>query len=328
MARKGSTFVIVSAVGANLAIAAAKFVAAAVTRSSAILSEAVHSVVDSADGLLLLLGERLSRRPADAAHPFGHGREIYFWSMVVSLVIFGAGGGISVYEGILHLLHPAETVKPAWSYGVLAFAALFESISWVVSFRHFRGTQPTDRGVVETIRRSKDPTQFVILLEDSAALAGIAIASAGIALDRALGTRVFDGIASILIGLVLGAVAAILVWETRGLLIGEGLDRERSEAIRRLAAQDPAVDAAGAPLSMYLGPEDVLLNLDLRFRRGLPLDELEEAVRRLETEIRRRYPEVRRIFLEAGALRKTGSGRRSSAHEGSAESSDEPAAEK
>lgn len=307
MAREGSIFVIVAAVGANLAIAVAKFVAAAVTGSSAILSEAIHSVVDSADGLLLLLGERLSRRPADPAHPFGHGREIYFWSMVVSMVIFGAGGGISVYEGVLHLLHPAELVKPAWSYGVLAFAALLESISWIVAFRHFRESQPSGRGVVETIRRSKDPAQFVILLEDSAALAGIAVAFAGIALDRALGTRVFDGIASVVIGLVLGAVAAILVWETRGLLIGEGLDRERSEAIRRLAAQDPAVDAAGAPLSMYLGPEDVLLNLDLRFRRGLPLEEIEEAVRRLETEIRRRYPEVRRIFLEAEALER-GSG--------------------
>ncbi len=302
VAREGSIVVIVAAVGANLAIAAGKFVAAAITGSSALMSEAVHSVVDAADGLLLLLGEKRSRRPADPAHPFGHGREIYFWSMVVSLVIFGAGGGISAYEGILHLRHPAEIVKPGWSYGVLAFAALFETISWIVSFRHFRSRQAPEHGMLETIRRSKDPNDFMILLEDSAALAGIAVAAAGITLDLALGTHVFDGIASIVIGLILGGVAAFLVWEIRGLLIGESLDRERSDAIRRLAAADDAVEAAGAPLSMYLGPDDVLLNLDVRFRRGLPLEQVEEAVRRLEAAIRRRWPEVRRIFLEAGAL--------------------------
>ena len=305
MARQGSTFLILSAVAANVVIAAAKFTAAAVTGSSALLSEGVHSVVDSADGLLLFLGERLSRRPADTAHPFGHGRELYFWSLVVAMVIFGAGGGISVYEGILHVARPAALARPAWSYGVLAFAALFESISWAISWRYFRRTKPRGLGVVRTIRRSKDPTQFVVLLEDSAALAGIAVAAAGITLDRVLGTRVFDGIASIVVGLVLGAVAAVLVWETRGLLIGEGIDRESADAIRRLAADDPAVEASGAPLSMYLGPEEVLLNLDLRFRRGLPAEQVEEAVRRLETEIRRRFPRVKRIFLEAEALRES-----------------------
>ncbi|HET9793348.1 MAG TPA: cation diffusion facilitator family transporter [Thermoanaerobaculia bacterium] len=302
MAREGSVFVIFSAVAANVVIAAGKFAAAFVTGSSALLSEAVHSVVDSADGLLLFLGERLSRRPADRAHPFGHGRELYFWSMVVSLVIFGAGGGISVYEGILHVVHPTDLARPAWNYGVLGFAAVFESISWVISLRHFRKNQPSGRGIVETIRRSKDPTQFVVLLEDSAALVGIGVAAAGLGLDALLGTRVFDGVASILIGIVLGAVAAILLYETRGLLIGESLDGERAEAIRRIASEDDAVETAGAPLTMHLGPADVLLNLELRFRRGLSLEDVESAVRRLEAEIRRRFPEVRRIFLEAESL--------------------------
>jgi cation diffusion facilitator family transporter len=313
VARKGSVFVILAAVAANVVIAAGKFIAAFVTGSSAILSEAVHSVVDSADGLLLFLGEKLSARPADRAHPFGHGRELYFWSMVVSMVIFGVGGGISVYEGILHLLHPAEVARPAWNYGVLAFAAVFESISWWISLRHFRRTQPDGRGIAETIRRSKDPTQFVVLLEDSAALVGIAVAASGLGLDALLGTHVFDAVASIVIGLVLGAVAALLLWETRGLLIGESLDGERAEEIRKIASEDEAVETAGAPLTMHLGPDDVLLNLDLRFRRGLPLEEVESAVRRLEEKIRRRYPEVRRIFLEAGSL--AGSPRRESAAE-------------
>ena len=302
MAREGSVFVILAAVAANVLIAAGKFAAAFITGSSALLSEAVHSVVDSADGLLLYLGEHLSRRPADRAHPFGHGRELYFWSMIVSMVIFGAGGGISVYEGILHLAHPADVTRPAWNYGVLAFAAIFESISWVIAVRHFRATRPRGRGVVETIRRSKDPAQFIVLLEDSAALVGLVIAAAGLGLDALLGVRVFDGIASILIGVLLGLVAAILLYETRGLLIGESLDGERAEVIRRIAAEDQAVEAAGAPLTMHLGPDDVLLNLDLRFRRGLSLDEVESAVRRLEEKIRDRHPEIRRIFIEAGSL--------------------------
>jgi len=302
VAREGSVFVILAAVAANVVIAAGKFAAAVVTGSSALLSEAVHSVVDSADGLLLYLGERLSRRPADREHPFGHGRELYFWSMVVSMVIFGAGGGISAYEGILHLVHPAEINRPVWNYAVLAFAAIFESISWVIAIRHFRATQPRGRGIAETIRRSKDPGQFIVLLEDSAALLGIAVAAAGLGLDALLGVRVFDGIASIVIGIILGLVAAILLWETRGLLIGESLDGGRAGAIRRIAADDEAVEASGAPLTMHLGPDDVLLNLDIRFRRGLTLEEVESAVRRLEEKIRSLYPEIRRIFIEAGSL--------------------------
>jgi cation diffusion facilitator family transporter len=302
LAREGSVFVILAAVAANIVIAAVKFAAAFITGSSALLSEAVHSVVDSADGLLLYLGERLSRRPADREHPFGHGRELYFWSMVVSMVIFGAGGGISVYEGILHLAHPAEITRPAWNYGVLAFAAIFESISWVIAIRHFHATRPRGRGILETIRRSKDPAEFIVLLEDSAALLGIAVAAAGLGLDALLGVRVFDGIASIVIGIILGLVAAILLRETRGLLIGESLDGGRAGAIRQIAADDEAVEAAGAPLTMHLGPDDVLLNLDLRFRRGLSLEEVERAVRRLEEKIRSLYPEIRRIFIEAGSL--------------------------
>jgi cation diffusion facilitator family transporter len=302
MPESESTFVVWGAIAANLLIAVSKFVAAAFTGSSAMIAEAIHSTVDAADGALLLLGVRLSRRAPDPMHPFGHGRELYFWSMIVAIVIFGAGGGMSIYEGILHIIHPAHIEKPIWNYAVLGIAALFEGTSWAIAARHFFATRPPGRGVIETIRRSKDPTEFVILLEDSAALIGIAIAFAGTALSTSLRKPVYDGAASILIGIVLCVVAAVLLWETRGLLIGESIDRDRAGAIHDLVLSDPAVEAADRPLTMHLGPDDVLLNLALRFRRDLELREIEEAIRRIETAIRANYSEIRRIFIEASAL--------------------------
>lgn len=297
-----SLLVIYGAIAANVLIAISKFVVAGVTGSSAMLSEAIHSTVDSLDGGLLLVGVRLSRRPADADHPFGHGREIYFWSMIVGIVIFGAGGGMSIYEGILHILHPRAIENPMWNYLVLGLAALFEGVSWAIALRHFLATRPRGRGVIETIRRSKDPRLFVVLLEDSAALIGVVIAALGTYAGVSSHNPVYDGAASILIGLVLCVVATVLVYETRGLLIGESVDPERADAIRALVLADAAVDAAERPLTMHLGPDEVLLNLDLRFRRGLSLDEVERAVRRIEHVIRETHPEIRRIFLEAEAL--------------------------
>lgn len=309
MAKRESLFVIYGAIAANLLIAISKFIVAAITGSSAMLSEAIHSTVDSADGVLLLVGVRLSRRPADADHPFGHGREIYFWSMIVGIVIFGLGGGMSIYEGILHVLHPHPIANVRWNYLVLGLAAIFEGISWAIALRHFLATRPRGLGMLESIRRSKDPRQFVILLEDSAALAGIAIAAAGTYAGESLRNPVYDGAASILIGVVLCVVATLLVYETRGLLIGESMDPKRAEAIRTLILADPAVDDAARPLTMHLGPDEVLLNLDLRFRRGLSLAEVEQAVGRIERVIREKHPEVRRIFLEAGALQEEQRGR-------------------
>lgn len=302
MAERESSFVVWGAIAANLVIAISKFIAAAITRSSAILAEAIHSTVDTADGVLLLVGMRRSKRPADRMHPFGHGSELYFWTLLVAVVIFGAGGAVSVYEGVLHVIHPNHIVKPMWNYAVLGVAAVFEGISWTIAMRHFLATKPKGRGILETIRRSKDPTQFVVLLEDSAALVGVAIAFAGTALGATLHNPLYDGIASILIGVVLCIVAVILIWETRGLLIGESVDHERANAIRELILRDDAVDDADWPLTMHFGPEDVLLNLSLRFRRDLEMPDLEEAIRRIERDIRACYPEVRRIFLEASRM--------------------------
>jgi cation diffusion facilitator family transporter len=304
MARDESTLVIWGAIAANLVIAISKFVVAGITRSSAMIAEAIHSSVDAGDGVLLLVGVRLSRRPPDEQHPFGHGRELYFWSMIVGIVIFGVGGGMSIYEGILHLIHPSPLESPGWSFLVLGVAALFEGTSWFIAFRHFQATRPAGRGVIAVIRESKDPRQFVVLLEDTAALTGIAIAAAGTALGTAFDAPFFDGTASILIGLVLCFVAVVLVYETRGLLIGEGVQPERAAAIRALVLRDDAVEAAALPLTMHLGPEDVLVNLALRFRRGIELDELEAAVRRIESRIREDHPAVRRIFLEAETLQR------------------------
>lgn len=302
MAKKNeSTFVVWGAIAANLVIAVSKFFAASITGSSAILAEAIHSTVDAGDGALLLLGMRLSRRPPDATHPFGHGRELYFWSLIVAVVIFGVGGGMSIYEGILHLIHPEHITKPGWNYAVLGIAAVFESISWIIAVRHFAATKPRELGVIETIRESKDPTQFLVLLEDSAALIGIAIATAGTVLTTQLRDPMYDGMASVLIGLVLCFVAAVLVWETRGLLIGEGVDRGRARAIHDLVLSDPDVESADRPLTTYLGPEDVLVLLALTFRRDLDLPAIEEATVRIENAIRARHTDVRRIFIEAAA---------------------------
>jgi cation diffusion facilitator family transporter len=299
MAKRGSTLVIYGAIGGNLAVATAKFVAAAASGSSAMLSEAIHSLVDTGDGLLLLFGRWRSKRPPDRGHPFGHGREQYFWSMVVALIIFGVGGGVSIYEGILHLRRLPRIEDPTWSYVVLGLAAVFEGISWTIAFREMLHRRRPGDGIWQTIRRSKDPSVFTVLLEDSAALIGLAIAFAGIWLEHRLQNPYLDGVASILIGLLLAVVAAVLARETRGLIIGEGAHPEVVDDILAIARADPAVERASIPLTMQLAPKEVLVNLDVRFQRGLTTAEIEEAVDRLEREIRARHPDVSRIFIEA-----------------------------
>lgn len=306
MAESDSKLVIYGAVTANLLIAAAKFTAAAITGSSAMISEGVHSVVDTANDALLLLGQHRSAAPADPAHPFGHGKELYFWSFLVAIVIFGIGGGMSIYEGILHVLHPSPMANPKWNYVVLGASFVFEGASWVISLRHFQRATPADRGVMEAVQRSKDPSEFMILFEDSAALIGIVIAAGGVGLGHALRNPYIDGVASILIGLVLAGVSWVLAVETRGLLLGESMDHEETRDIRRIIDADPAVERSGTPLTMHFGPDNVLLNLSIEFRNGLHTDQLEEAIARIEANIRKAHPDVKRIFLEAAALREAG----------------------
>jgi cation diffusion facilitator family transporter len=306
MTSSPSKLAILAAIAGNLAVAVTKFVAAAVTGSSAMLAEAFHSLVDTGNGLLLLLGLHLSRRPPDEGHPFGHGLELYFWSLVVAILIFGVGGGLSVYEGVRHLLHPAPPEDPTWNYIVLALAALFEGASWLVALKGFLATKG-DGSLWEEVHGSKDPTTFLVLFEDSAALVGLLLAFLGICLGHWLGNPYLDGLASVLIGLVLAVVAAVLAFESRGLLLGESADPKTVAGIRALAEADPAVERVRRPLTMHFGPEQVLLNLDVQFRPGLSAPEVEQAVDRLEAAIRARYPQVKQMFLEAEAI--TGRGR-------------------
>jgi divalent metal cation (Fe/Co/Zn/Cd) transporter len=219
--------------------------------------------------------------------------------MVVALIIFGVGGGVSIYEGILHLRRLPRIEDPTWSYVVLGLAAVFEGISWTIAFREMLHRRRPGDGIWQTIRRSKDPSVFTVLLEDSAALIGLAIAFAGIWLEHRLQNPYLDGVASILIGLLLAVVAAVLARETRGLIIGEGAHPEVVDDILAIARADPAVERASIPLTMQLAPKEVLVNLDVRFQRGLTTAEIEEAVDRLEREIRARHPDVSRIFIEA-----------------------------
>jgi len=293
--------VAITATSANLAIAATKFAAAAVTRSSAMLSEAIHSVVDSGNGLLILVGLRRSEKPPDEDHPFGHGLELYFWTFLVAILIFGVGGGMSFYEGIVHLRRPEPLGDPFWSYVVIGAAVLFEGTSWVIALKGWRSVTGR-RPFWEAFEDAKDPSRFLVLFEDSAALAGLVVAALGVFLSQRRNDPRYDAAASLAIGVILAGVAVFLALDTRRLLIGESARPEIVRSIRRIVSEDAATERVGKPLTMHLGPEGILVNLDVQFRGGLSAAELERAVDRLEARIRSAHPEVERIFLEARAL--------------------------
>lgn len=295
-----SKLAVYGAIAANVAIATTKFIVAGITGSSAMLSEGVHSAVDTFNGILLLVGLRLSKRPATDEHPFGHGKELYFWSLIVAVLIFGLGGGASFYEGFQHIAQPEPMRDPTWNYVVLAAAALFEGSSFAIALRQFRkeaGARPFWRA----LHASKDPTTYTVLAEDSAALLGLAIAAAGVYLSHRLGMPELDGVASLLIGLLLAGVAVLLVRESRGLLIGEGVRPETARAIRAMAREQPGVHAVGRVLSMYLGPSEVLAVIDLDFDDGTSTEEAGDAIAAIEARVRSRYPMIKRLFIEAGA---------------------------
>lgn len=265
------------------------------------LSEGIHSLVDTGNGGLLLLGIRLSQKPPDAAHPFGHGKELYFWSLIVAVTIFGVGGGISIYEGILHVLHPQPLEDPTWSYVVLGLAFVFEAIVLGIALKQFLALKG-EQGVWQSIRTSKDPTTFVVVFEDAAAMLGLIVAFLGIYLAHRLDNPYLDGVASIVIGSILCAVAGFLGYESKSLLIGEGANPRTLEAIRRLAEADPAVEKIERPLTMHFGPDTVLLTMDVLFEKDLPASEVETAVLRLEKAIQDEYPEIKHIFVDARSL--------------------------
>jgi cation diffusion facilitator family transporter len=291
------------AIASNLVIAAAKFFAAFVSGSSAMLSEGIHSVVDTGNELLLLLGVHRSRKPADDMHPFGHGQELYFWSLIVAILLFGLGGGMSSYEGISHLQHPIDIRDPTWNYVVLGVAFVAEGTSWVVALRKLLEKKKEGQSFWRALRNSKNPAVYTVLAEDSAALAGIVVALLGVFFGHRLHNPSLDGAASIVIGAILVTVALFLVFESRDLLLGESADADIVQEIRKLAESDPAVLRVSRPLTMHFGPDQVLLNLDIEFRPELSAAEVTAAVDRVEARIRTARPNIRRIFIEAESLK-------------------------
>jgi cation diffusion facilitator family transporter len=287
----GARKVLYAGLAGNALVAAAKFGAAAVTSSAAMLSEAVHSLVDTSNELLLLYGERRSELPPDKHHPFGHGREVYFWSFMVSVLVFVIGAGVSIAEGVRHVLDAEEIENPVVSYVVLGFAAVFEGGSWWVAWREFR-KRKGDRGVLQTAQETKDPSTVMVFFEDSAALIGIAIAFAGTALAQALDEPRYDGAASIAIGVLLAVVAVFLARENKQLLIGEGARRGLVEAIGRLASAEKGVAHFNGLLTIHLAPREVVVALSLDFDENLRASEVNDVVARLDARIRKAHPEI------------------------------------
>ncbi len=292
---------IIAAIIGNVAIAVTKFIAAAYTGSSAMISEAIHSLVDTGNGGLMLVGIYKSRKPPDFSHPFGHGRELYFWSLIVAIAIFALGCGMSVYEGVEHLLDPKPMGDPFWNYLVLAFAFVFEATTWVFGWKAFRSARGR-RGIIEAIHKSKDPTTFMVFFEDSAALLGLLIAFGGVFIGRQFNNPYADGVASILIGVVLGLVATFLAFETKGLLIGEGVDPDTLRRIRVLVEEDPQVEHVSRVLTLHFGPHEVLLTLELKFKDDLSAVGIRDTIARLKERLQQSHPDITRIFFASDLI--------------------------
>lgn len=293
---------IFAAIIGNLLIAVTKFVASALTGSSAMLSEGIHSVVDTGNGGLMLLGIKKSQKPPDENHPFGHGRELYFWTLIVALSIFAVGGGVSIFEGIKHIQHPVEIENPVWNYSVLGISFVFESISWFYGWKAFRNTRRSGQTILKTIHTSKDPTSFTVLLEDSTALLGLVIAFLGVFFGHYYNLPLFDGIASVIIGVLLCLVALFLGYETKGLLIGESVNKETIQGVRRIAEAEPKVEKAVKILTIHFGPNEVLLTLELQFVKDISATDLRVAIRRIELDVKKEYTDITRVYFEAESL--------------------------
>lgn len=293
--KSGSNRVLIVALAANVGIAIAKFVAAAITGSSAMLTEGVHSLVDSTNQLLLLYGKKRAMRPPDALHPSGYGREIYFWSFVVALLVFALGAGVSIYEGILHLLEPEPAVSPLIAYIVLVIAFTLEAGSTFAAFKEFDGAR-NGRSWWTALRDTKDAATVIVLLENGAAMIGILIATLGILLSQITGNPHFDGAASILIGVVLGLVAVFLASEAKGLLIGEAADPALIEGLRT-AATRPGVMGLGEIITVHNAPDQIVAAMSVDFDNRISAGDVEQIVAEIEAEVRRKWPHVLRLYV-------------------------------
>ena len=294
--------VIYAALIGNGLIAVTKFIAATITGSSAMFSEGIHSMVDTGNQVLLLHGLRKAQKPPCDRFPFGHGKEIYFWSFAVAILIFAVGSGVSLYEGILHTIHPEPMGNPTVNYMVLGLAMVFEGAAWYFALTEFTKSKGT-WGYIEAIQRGKDPTMFVVLFEDSAAMLGIVIAFLGVLLVDLTGILIFDGIASIIIGLILGGTAVWLAYETKGLLIGESANKMVIDGIREIILKYDGIDNLNEVLTMHMGPDFVLVNVSIDFRDDIPASELENMIASMDTQIKDNFPTVKRVFVEAESRR-------------------------
>ena len=298
MSAKSSKKAIYAALAGNGMIALTKFFASAYTGSSAMFSEAIHSVVDTGNQILLLYGIKRSERPADKTHPFGYGMEVYFWSFVVAILLFGLGSGVSIYEGFSKIQNPHPVTNPFVNYIVIGFAIIFETIAFSVAYRELRKTKGS-QSLIKAIRTSKDPTIFTVLFEDFAALLGLMVAGLAIYLGEVLNLPILDGIASVIIGLILALTASLLAFECKGLLCGEAANDQIVAGIEDIVKGETDVLYINEILTMHLGPQDILLNISLDFKDAMSSGSVQITISELETSIKSKFPEIKRVFIEA-----------------------------
>lgn len=298
MNTSGSNIAIYGAIAANILIAIGKFVAAFFTGSSAMLAEGIHSSVDTGNGLLLLFGVKRSQRKPDAQHPFGYGKEVYFWSFVVSMLVFSVGGGFAIYEGIHALQHPSPIEDPLWSYIVLSAAILFEGTALFISMKTFNKSR-TSKSLFKSIVQSKDAATFAVVIEDSAAVTGLLIALLGTFLSQQLQNPYLDGSASILIGLLLLLVAILLAHESKDLLLGESAKKSVISSIDALLEKNKNVDSWNVPLTMHFGPDNILFTIELDLIDSLSMEESQEAIAKIRKEIKKTEPKIGRVFIHS-----------------------------
>ncbi len=301
MAAGGSTYVVFVAFVGNALIAVSKFVAAFFTGSSAMFAEGIHSLVDSGNQLLLLYGMKRAKRPADDKHPFGYGKEVYFWSFVVAILLFSIGAGVSMVHGYEKILHPHPIEKPWVNFVVIGLAIVFESYALAAAVKAVNAARGKD-SFFTYVKRSKDAPLFVVLLEDTGALLGLAIAGLALAGALIFDMPVLDGVASLLIGFLLAGAAIILAIETKGLLIGEAADPEVQQGIEAIIRTDDGISAVNEILTMHMGPEDIFCALSVDFRDDETSRDVEEAISELEAKIKAEYPQVQRVFIEAQSV--------------------------
>lgn len=294
---ESSLLVVYAALAGNMAVAIVKFIAAFITGSSAMLSEGVHSLVDTGNEILLIYGMKRASRPRDESHPFGYGRELYFWSFIVALLVFTLGSCVSIYQGVHHLRHPEPMERPLVNYVVLVASMLFEGLSWRVAWREFKRSRGK-RDTMQAVRDSKDPTTFVVLFEDSAALIGLLIALLGVAGSQYFERPEWDGLASILIGVVLAGTAFVLARETKGLLMGEAATMSVRRAIVRAAYDEPGILEVNGVLTSQLGPHQVLATLSAEFSDHMTVPEIEQCIERIEAAVRETAPDVQALFVK------------------------------